>query len=481
VRNDDEIVRAGPTPSPATSLTADLRTIGSAPLLGNPGIVARWRTRGSTAPAWSNRAWVAGVVGVVVVGVVFRVVYVLVVLDDVPSGLDSIAYQLLGGSIRAGTGYVVPTSMFTGEYTPTAAFPPLYPAYQALWQSVFDAGPTSVRMAGMVPAAATITLTAILGRRAVGPRVGLAAAAIVAVHPGLIAADGSAMSESLTVPLVLAAQLLALCLADSGHGRLALAVALGPVLGLAILTRQDLVLFGGILVVWLMVAMPGPWRAKATVGAIVAVGTALVVTPWVVRNANAVDVVAVSTLSPASALAGANCPSSYHGPGLGSWDYACVAAARPSAMSEADAAERGLTERELTDDYRSAAVAHVRENLDRLPLVVAARQARAWSIWDPRDLARRDADESRRYGFQVRARPIEGAFAVAGAVGLVVLLRRRGLRAFVLVAPVLAVAVSVAVSYGNPRFNVTAQPSLAIAVAALAGYWLGRWRQRRSA
>ena len=152
-----------------------------------------------------------------------------------------------GGSIRAGTGYVVPTSMFTGEYTPTAAFPPLYPAYQALWQSVFDAGPTSVRMAGMVPAAATITLTAILGRRAVGPRVGLAAAAIVAVHPGLIAADGSAMSESLTVPLVLAAQLLALCLADSGHGRLALAVALGPVLGLAILTRQDLVLFGGIL------------------------------------------------------------------------------------------------------------------------------------------------------------------------------------------------------------------------------------------
>jgi hypothetical protein len=55
------------------------------------------------------------------------------------------------------------------------------------------------------------------------------------------------------------------------------------------------------------------------------------------------------------------------------------------------------------------------------------------------------------------------------------------LRAFVLVAPVLAVAVSVAVSYGNPRFNVTAQPSLAIAVAALAGCWLGQWRHRQSA
>ena len=136
------------------------------------------------------------------------------------------------------------------------------------------------------------------------------------------------MSETLTVPLVVAAQLLALRLVDSGRGRVAVAAALGPVLGLAVLTRQDLALVGGILVVWLMVAMPGSWRAKATVGAVVAAGAALVVAPWVVRNADAVDVAAVSTLSPSSALAGANCPATYDGPDLGSWRYACVTAAR---------------------------------------------------------------------------------------------------------------------------------------------------------
>ena len=434
----------------------------------------------STTPAWAGRRWVVGVVGIVAVGVVLRVLYVLLVLDDVPAGLDSIAYHLLGGSIRNGTGYVVPTSVFTGENTPTAGFPPGYPAYQAVWQSAFDAGLTSVRLAGVVPAVATITLTAYLGRRLVGPRVGLAAAALVAVHPGVIAADGSAMSETLTVPLVVGAQLLALRLYDSGRGRVALAAALGPVLGAAVLTRQDLALVGAVLVVWLLVAMPGPWRAKATVGAVVGVGAALVVAPWVVRNADAVDVAAVSTLSPSSALAGANCPATYDGPDLGSWRYACVTAARPGGLSETEATARGITEREVAESYRSTATEYVRDNLDRLPLVVAAREARAWSIWDPRDLARRDAHESRSYAFQVRARPLEAAFAIAGAAGLVVLVRRQGVRAVVVLAPVLAVAVSVAVSYGNPRFNVTAQPSLAIAVATLAGLLLRWWRDRRA-
>jgi hypothetical protein len=433
----------------------------------------------TAAPARSNRAWLVGLAGVVAGSVVVRVLYVLVVLDDVPSGLDSIWYQLQGGSIRHGTGYVVPTTLFTGEHTPTAAFPPLYPAYQALWQWVCDAGPASVRLAGVIPAAAAVALTGLLGRRLAGSGVGLAAAAAVAIHPGLVAADGSAMSENLTVPLTLAAQLLALRFVDSG--RRPVLVVLGPILGLAVLTRQDLLFLGLILAIWLVAVMPGSWRDKTTAGALLAVGAAVVITPWLVRNRQAVDTIAVSTLSPTSALAGANCASTYRGPDVGSWDYDCVVAARPSDASETEVAELGLTERDLMSAYQSAAADHVRHNLGRVPLVVAAREARAWSFWDPRDLARRDAEESRRYGWQVRARPLEAVFTVAGAVGLVALVRRGGARALVLVAPVLAVVVSVALGYGNPRFNVIAQPSLAIGAMALAGEGVARLRRRASA
>ncbi len=424
-----------------------------------------------------TQRWYLAVAGVVALGVVVRAIYVIVVLDDVPPGLDAVWYQLQGGSIRDGTGYVVPRSLFTDERVPTAAFPPLYPLHQAAWQFVAGTGPDAVRLAGLVPAAAAVWLTAVLGRRTAGPLTGLAAAALVAVHPGVISADGSGMSENLTLPLVLAAQVLALRVFDTveDRRRVVPAVGLGVVLGLAVLSRQDLTFLAMLLVAWLLLAIPGSWRNKVVVGLVVSVAAVAVVTPWVWRNHRTLDVVAISTLSPTSALAGANCERTYSGRDLGSWDYGCVVAARPSAASEEELVARGVSEAELMESYQDAALTHARSNVERLPIVVAAREARAWGFWDPRDLARRDAEESRRHGWQLMARPLEAAFALAGAVGLFGLLRRRTASAFVLLAPVLTVALSVAVGYGNPRFNVAAQPSLAVAVAWLATSW---WRLR---
>lgn len=438
--------------------------------------------------------------GLVALAVAARVAYVLVVLDGVEPGLDAIWYQLQGGSIRSGTGFVAPASLFADEQVSTAAFPPGYPAYQAAWQWLVGDGPTSVRLAGGVPGALSVVLVAILGRRLAGPAAGLGAAAIVAAHPGLVAADGSAMSENLTVPLVLGAQVLALGLVDRHRHRRGAApdlvpgrphgdqarpgrsgrsgpaafvarsgvatIGLGVVVGSAVLVRQDLVVFGALLVGWMVATLRPPARTSLVIGALVALGGVAMVVPWMGRNLVAVDAFTVSTLSPASAVAGANCAATYRGDGLGSWDYDCVVAARPGAMSEAELAEAGVREVDLVDAYQASARRHVRAELTRVPVVLAARQARAWSWWDPRDLAERDAEESRHEGFQVVARPVEALFALAGALGTVVLLRRQGRRALVLVVPVVAVAVSVSLGYGNPRFNVTAQPSLAIGLVA---------------
>jgi 4-amino-4-deoxy-L-arabinose transferase-like glycosyltransferase len=445
---------------------------------------------GVAASPWTGRRWWLAVAVVAALGLAVRALYVVVVLADVTPGLDAIWYQLQGGSIRNGTGYVVPRSLFTGELIPTAAFPPAYPGYQALWQWLVGDGPTAVRLAGLVPAAATIVLTAVLGRRLAGPRVGLAAALAVAVHPGLIAGDGSAMSENLTVPLVVGAQLLALAIVDRARDRarphvgrnrrtrptrvlaqsgMAL-LGLGVVLGVAVLTRQDLALFAAILVIWTAALAAGrDWRTALAVGAVVALGLATIVTPWMLRNLRAVDVAAVSTLSPTSALAGANCPLTYQRADLGSWRYDCVVDARPSDMSEDDLLANRVGEAELMDAYQAAARAHVSANLDRLPAVLAARQARAWGWWDPRDLADRDTDESRRYGWQLVANPLSAVLAVAGVGGLVALhRRRRDLRHLVLATAVVAVAVSVTLGYGNPRFALTAQPALVLAALMTA-------------
>ncbi len=427
----------------------------------------------------ATRRWGLLLAAVVALGLVLRVAYVLVVLDPVEPGLDAIWYQLQGGSIRQGTGFVVPTSLFEPVQVPTAGFPPVYPAYQALWQWVFGAGPTSVRLAGIVPGAATIALTGWLGRRVAGARAGLLAAAVVAVDPTLLAVDGATMSENVTVPLVLAVVAVTHRLLHEGV-RAGWVVALGVLCGVGALARQDLLLLvalvAGALVWW----DGGAGRARRLGTAAVVVGlSAAVVLPWAVRNERAVGAFTVSTLSPSSVLAGANCDETYAGPGLGSWSYPCVARAIPGGTPR---------EVEVADAQQRAAVDHVRDHLGRLPVVLAARQARVWAFWDPRDLARRDADESRRYGWQLASRPLDAALAVAGLAGLVRLVttirrhpaartgrsgrsgrsgRWRVPPDLVLLVPILLVAVTASVSYGNPRFNAIAHPVLAVGLAVL--------------
>ena len=72
----------------------------------------------------SPRRWALSLTLISTVAVAVRVGYVVWVLGPVQSGLEAIWYQLQGGSILAGTGFVVPTSLFEGNLASPAAFPP---------------------------------------------------------------------------------------------------------------------------------------------------------------------------------------------------------------------------------------------------------------------------------------------------------------------------------------------------------------------
>ncbi|HBX10518.1 MAG TPA: hypothetical protein DEG13_12165 [Candidatus Microthrix parvicella] len=408
----------------------------------------------------SPRRWALSLTLISTVAVAVRVGYVVWVLGPVQSGLDAIWYQLQGGSILAGTGFVVPTSLFEGNLTSTAAFPPAYPAYQAVWQWAVGPGAMSVRVAGVVPGVITVVLVALLGRALADARVGLLAAAAVALSPTLIAADSSTMSENLTVPLVLAALVLAHRVLTQGVGWPSV-IALGAVCGVAVLTRQDLALMVVLVALPAVLASVGTGlRTRLLATSLLVLVVASVVGPWMWRNHRKVGTYAVSTISPSSALAGSNCDATYGGPDLGSWSFPCVVDATPTG---------GEAEVEVADAQRAQAVEYVRRHLTDVPLVLGAREARVWGLWDPRDLARRDADETRRYGWQLASRPLDAVLAVAGVVGLAQLGRRRswGWEWLVVSAPLVIVCVSAAASYGNPRFNVTALPVLSIGMASL--------------
>lgn len=405
---------------------------------------------------------------IVLAGGAVRVLYDLVVVRSEPRGLDAIAYKLMASSLWNGTGYVRAHTLFTGERSPTASFAPGYVAYQALWGGIVGWGETANRMAGLLPGLLTVVLTAAIATRLLGRRAGWLAAGVVALDPTLIAVDGSAMAESISVPLVTAALWLTVRMLDEGPSWPS-AIGLGAVCGAAVLTRPDLVLLVPLLAVPVALLGDAPGRPRRILLMAVVVATAVAtVVPWSLRNQQVLGTYAIATLSPTSAVAGSNCDQSYGGRGIGAYDFACVEARRLEGAGEAAQAAH----------YQDESADYARSHLDRVPLVLVARELRVWGVWDPRDQIDREIGESRSRPWQRMAWPVRLATVVVGGAGLALLVRERWRRAIVLLAPVAVATASAALSYGNPRFASIAQPVLAVGLAFLADRW---WRRRAAA
>jgi 4-amino-4-deoxy-L-arabinose transferase-like glycosyltransferase len=239
--------------------------------------------------------------------------------------------------------------------------------------------------------------------------------------------------------------------------------ALGAACGLAVLTRTEALLLVPLLVLPLL-WWGRPRLRQRLVGALVAlVALGAVVTPWAMRNARELGSFTISTVSPDTALAGANCAATYGGDGLGSWEYLCT---RPELRRELGEQEWGRRLRAETRDY-------VAQRPGRLVVVVAARELRVWGLWNPSDQIPREVVETRSEWFQWVAWGTGLVVLVGGVAGLAHLGAGRR-DAVVLWAPVAMVGLTAALTHGNARFAVVAQPSLAIGLAVTLVMLRGR-------
>ena len=141
-----------------------------------------------------------GLLGIALAGLAARIAYVEAVARHVKLGFDAAAYQILGIELAGGIGYSDPGTFFSSARKPTANFPPGYPLFIAGLHKLGAGSSVDVELAGALLGAVTVVATGILARRVgCSARVGLIAAALVAVSPTLIASAGSSMSESLSV------------------------------------------------------------------------------------------------------------------------------------------------------------------------------------------------------------------------------------------------------------------------------------------
>lgn len=391
-----------------------------------------------------------------------RVAYVLTVTQDQTLFVDEAYYAAGARSLVQGDGF---------EYVPLIGAPPSENATHppltsivlapAAWLS--DSYGLAMRFTVVLAGAGVVVLTGLIGREVAGPRAGLIAAGIAAAYPYLWANDGLLMSETFATLTTAATVLLAYSVVS--RVTWPRVVALGVVSGLAMLSRAELALLVPALVLPVILTLRDLTRARRLAVAGVAVAAAaLTISPWVVYNLARFERPVLLSNSDGSVLLGANCDETYYGSLIGSHEGRCglLAQGEPSVHNEA--------QRERAREYIS-------DHLGRLPVVVAVRVGRMWSIFKPFQMADFAAGENTprwvsHAGFAVSLVLIPAA--VVGAVAL----RRRRLRILPLLAPAIVVTVAAAAFYPRSRYRAPAEVGIVVLAAVAFEMLLDRRRSR---
>jgi 4-amino-4-deoxy-L-arabinose transferase-like glycosyltransferase len=378
---------------------------------------------------------------IVAVGVGLRALQTLLVAPW-PPGIfnDEAYYSTLANLVASGEGFVRPAEFYRDHVSvPTAERAPLFTTFVAVLYKLGLAGGDG-RLVGLFTGGGTIAALGLLGRRVAGARAGLLAAGIAALYPILIAADGAMMTESTYGMFAAFSMLVAYSLLDVPSLRMA--VLLGALLGLAALARGEALLLLPLLLIPLL-RRPGGLRIAAATCAMFVV----VLVPWTVRNWSAFDRPVLIATEGGETLAGANCDVTYYGERIGTWQYSC-----------AKFDGRGNEAKELNEAGHKG-VRYARHHAGRVPLVVGARFARTWGLWEPFAVP-----EGRRAWVQKLGAAIYFVlipFAVYG----VLLLRRRRFPLLILLAPFITVTVTTLLAYGQIRFRHSAELSLVVLAA----------------
>jgi hypothetical protein len=191
----------------------------------------------------------------------------------------------------------------------------------------------------------------------------------------------------------------------------------------------------------------------------------LVAGPWIGRNLATFGDTTLLSTGEGPVLAGSNCPATFSGQQLGSWNLTCSMPITTSNDQSVDSARQS-----------AAGLRYARHHLGRLPVVMLARVGRVWDFYEPIQMANTDVGEGRPVPASLAGLFSYYVLMAAGILGVVVL-RRRRIRVWPLLAVAGLVTVVAATSYGQVRFR--AEFEVALVVLAAAGID-GVWRRLRT-
>jgi 4-amino-4-deoxy-L-arabinose transferase-like glycosyltransferase len=416
--------------------------LGEGVAVDDPVESQRWRARARQLP-W--HVWLAAIVAA---GLAVRLGYVIGWSHPARESGDAVYYHVGANLLADGEGFIHPVAAaFTMRRMPGADHPPAYIVYLAAASLVGFRTFFAHQVWSCFLGAATVGLVGLTGRRIAGPRAGLGAAALAAVFPTMWMPDGWVLSETMamfSVALVILAAYR--CWDEPSRARM---LWLGAAVGLAALSRAELILLGP------LIAVPLFWYKRRRVAPVVAsmllvgVTVVAVVSPWVVYNLSRFDHVVLLSDQSGETMAASWCNDGFYGDALGYKSYRCLSAWNQGA------------------DWSESWTSYGRDHIERVPIVLTLRVARVWGLFRPAQQVQLETY------FGVERPPTWAAFAMSwlllsmAPVGAV-RLRRRGAPIFPLLAPIVVATLSIALTFGQLRYRAPVEPAL---VLLATGVW----------
>jgi hypothetical protein len=426
--------------------------------------------------------------GVTAVGLVVRVAFAWSRRDSALLG-DDFWYHWQARALADRHWFVDPLAWrTTGALEPSAGHAPLYPAVLSVLPAVGIDSAFAMRLVSCLMGAGTVFVIGLVGRRVAGPRVGVIAAAFAAISPSLWINDGMLLSESLYALTIAGTLYFAYTFWEAPTARNA--VLLGVVLGLAALTRPEALLLAVLLAVtWFVRAGARPWRERLARVSVVGGVVLLVLAPWIIRNLLVFDETVTVSDSQGTVLATGNCDGAYYGPLIGTFDIECIFDAfdaTPAERAEIMAGGGPALGRFLYEQPGDESVSqgeaqrvgldYMREHAGRVPLVAAARVARAWDVIWPNQQVRFNSFVERRGVWPSRVAIAVHWVVLALSVWALVVARRRRLVVAPLVVVCVMAIIAPAMSLGLPRYRLAADVALMVLAAIGVDALLDRGR-----
>jgi 4-amino-4-deoxy-L-arabinose transferase-like glycosyltransferase len=406
--------------------------------------------------------WWTGLIAIAVLGLTVRLGYVFIYQYHVHIGGDSFYYHYGANLLADGKGFIQPYDYYQRGWTVQAAeHPPLYIAILGLESWIGLPTYLDHQILSCLIGTATIFVIGYTAKQLFGKGAGLFAAVIVAIYPYFWFNDGGVLSEGMAQLTTAITVLLAYRfwkMRDIPSG-----IWLGVGIALATLSRAEAILLPVLLLVPMVLWMKGmPWKRRITLILASGMASVVVLGPWVGYNLSRFDKPVTISSGFAVTLASANCDATYRGEFRAYWSAGCVIYGK-------------RVYRDLSDQatiYSKQAWTYIHAHERELPALILAREGRTWGWYRPLQNPQLDST--------LETKPINwGYFGLAilyvleffSLIGFFVM-RRRKIPVTPLIALIINVTISTAITFGQSRYRASAEIALVLmATAGFAGLW----------